>query len=129
MNAEADTCKEHLEQFMRRDLAGWMGLSGQCAEHDVARWLPLREGEGVARLGSDMIEYRFRVTEAGGYAEPVRLMFHDAALCLVRTGLLSTKRTECQRLLHDLGDPPIDSISFSGRASSAMASGCTPPVG
>jgi hypothetical protein len=47
MNAEADTCKERLEQFMRRDLAGWMGLSGQCAEHDVARWLPLREGEGV----------------------------------------------------------------------------------
>jgi hypothetical protein len=95
-----------LEQFIRRDLVGWMGLSGTCAEPDVARWLPLREGEGVVRLGSEMIDYRLRVTEATAFAEPVRLLFRDATLCLVRTGMLSTDRAECERLLRDLGDPP-----------------------
>jgi hypothetical protein len=106
VSAATDVCKGRLEQLLRRELAGWEGLPEGCAEQDVARWLPLRPGEGIAHLGTEMVEYRFRVAEAAGFTEPVRLHFRDGALCLVRTGLWSTDRTECGRLLRDLGDPP-----------------------
>ena len=100
-----DVCKGRLEQFLRRELAGWEGLSEGCAEQDVARWLPLRPSEGIAHLGSEMVEYRFRVAVAVGFTEPLRLHFRNGVLWLVRTGLWSTDRTECRRLLRDLGDP------------------------
>ena len=106
MSATTDACKGRLEQLLRRDLTGWEGLSEGCAEQDIAQWLPLRPGEGLAHLGSDAVEYRFRVAEAHGLIEPVRLYFSDRTLCLARTGLWSTDRIECERVLRDLGDPP-----------------------
>jgi hypothetical protein len=105
VTAPTNVCKDRLEQFLRRELAGWEGLPKKCAEQDVARSLPLRPGEGIAYLGSERVEYRFRVVEAVGFIEPVRLYFREGALCLVRTGLWSTERAECERLLRDLGDP------------------------
>jgi len=101
-----DGRKDRLEQFLRRDLAGWKGLLAGCTEQEIARWLPLRPGEGTARLGTDRVEYRFRSIEAPGFTEPLRLHFRDGTLRLARTGLWSTDRTECERLLKDLGEPP-----------------------
>jgi len=62
--------------------------------------------EGLVRLGSEKVEYRVRLTDADAYPEPVRLMSPDEALCLVRTGLFSADRAECERVLRELGDPP-----------------------
>jgi hypothetical protein len=105
VNATADACRSQLEQLLRRDLTGWEGLSHGCTEQDISQWLPLLPGEGLAHLGSDAVEYRFRVVEAGGLIEPVRLYFSDRTLCLARTGLWSTDRIECERVLQGLGDP------------------------
>ena len=104
MSAATDVCKSRLEQFLRRELADWEGLPDGCAERDVGRWLPLRAGEGIAHLGSEMVEYRFRAAEVAGFPEPVRLHIRAGVLCLVRTGLWSTDHTECTRLLRALGD-------------------------
>lgn len=106
MSPAADLCQGRIEQLLRRELAGWEGLPQACAEQDIARWLPLRSGEGIVHLGSELVQYRFRAVEAAGFTEPVRLHFRDRALCLVRTGLWSTDRAECERLLRDLGAPP-----------------------
>jgi hypothetical protein len=105
VTAPTNVCKDRLDQFLRRELATLEGLPTTCTEQDVARSRPLRPGEGIAYLGSERVEYRFRVVEAVGFIEPVRLYFGGAALCLVRTGLWSTDRAECERLLRDLGDP------------------------
>ena len=102
----ADAHKDRLERFLRRDLKDWEGLEEGCSEEEAERWLPLRPGEGSARLGSENVRYRFRAVDATGFHEPPRLHFRDGELRLVRTGLWSTDRAECQRLLRDLGDPP-----------------------
>jgi len=106
MSTGPDVCRGRLELFLHRELAGWEGLPEGCTEQDVARWLPLRQGEGIAHLGSERVEYRYRMAEVAGFTEPVQLYFRDQILCLVWTGLWSTDRTAGERLLQDLGDPP-----------------------
>ena len=105
MSADLSPCRSRLEQFLRRDLEGWNGLPHGCAEQEISRWLPLREGEGIVHLGVEMIGYRFRVAETVGFGEPVRLYFQDGTLSLVRTGLWSVDRADCDRLLQVLGEP------------------------
>jgi hypothetical protein len=106
MSEAANACKGRLEQFLRRELAGWHGLPEGCVAEDLPSWVKLRSGEGLAHFGSEIVEYRFRVAEAAGFAEPVRLYFRDGVLCLIRTGLWSTDWSVCERLLRELGDPP-----------------------
>jgi hypothetical protein len=139
MSAATEACKDRLEQFLRRNLAGWQGLPADCAELDIAQWLPLRPGEGITHLGSETIEYRFRVAEAPGFTAPPRLHFRDGVLFLVRTGLWSTDRTECTRLLRDLGEPPdrLDLVFGTGLiangewvyAASGLSLGVIPDTG
>lgn len=105
MNALTGVCKHRLEQFLRRDLSEWTGVPEACSEADVVNWLNPRPGEGLTHLGTDVIPYRFRVTEAAGFDEPIRVYFRDGALSLVRTGLWSSDREECDRVLKELGEP------------------------
>lgn len=106
MNPANNPCPQTLAQFLSRDLAGWRGLTEGCSFQDVASCVPLLPGEGVARLGTDIVEYRFRAAETAGFTEPVRLYFQDDLLALVRSGVWSFDRAECARLLRELGDPP-----------------------
>jgi hypothetical protein len=102
----ADPRRSRIEQFLRRDLADWVGLPEGCSEENLERWLSLRPGEGIVQLGTEIVTYRFRVVEAAGFAEPVRLHFREGELRLIRTGLWSKDRRECEQMLRDLGDPP-----------------------
>jgi hypothetical protein len=106
MTEAANACKGRLEQFFRRELAGWHGLPQQCVAEDLPNSVKLRSGEGLAHFGTAIVEYRFRVADTAGFTEPVRLYFGDGALRLIRTGLWSTDRSVCQGLLRELGDPP-----------------------
>jgi hypothetical protein len=105
VSATPSGCRGTLARILRRDLAGWEGLPDGCTERGIARWLPLRAGEGIAHLGSERVEYRFRAAETSGFSETVRLYFRDGTLRLVRTGLWSTEQVECDRVLRELGDP------------------------
>jgi hypothetical protein len=106
MSEAANACKVRLAQFFRRELAGWHGLPQQCVAEDLPDSVTLRSGEGLAHFGTDVVEYRFRVAETASFTEPVQLYFDGGTLCLIRTGLWSTDRSVCQRLLRELGDPP-----------------------
>ena len=106
MSRPTNECQRRLGQFLRKELAGWMGLPVGCTAQAVAGWLPIRPGEGTANLGGDLVAYRFRALEAAGFTEPVRLYFHEGNLALVRSGLWSADRDECARLVKDQGEPP-----------------------
>jgi hypothetical protein len=112
MSTATDVCRIRLERFMRRELADWDGLPQECSERDLEQWLPLRPGEGIVHLGSDIVEYRFRVAaDTVGFPEPVRFHFSGGALSLIRTGIWSFDRAECERLLQHLG-PPSERLSL-----------------
>lgn len=107
MSDATDACRIRVEQFMRRELAQWDGLPNGCFEQEIQRWLQLRPGVGIAHLGSDVVEYRFRaVADAAGFHDPVRFYFLGAELSLIRTGVWSFDRAECERLLQHLGEAP-----------------------
>lgn len=100
-----ERCKGQLARFVRRELAGWTGLPAECTEREIDSWLHFREGEAVARFGSQAVEYRVRVVGAAAYSEPVRFFFRHQTLAFARTGMFSFDAAECGRLLGDLGDP------------------------
>ena len=111
-----EACRAGIESLLRRDLAGWAGLPAGCGEAGVEAWLRLTPGEGVVQLGSERVEYRFRVAPAAGFTEPVRLHFLSSELRLLRTGLWPASRAECERLLGALGEAPDRfDLAFGGR--------------
>jgi hypothetical protein len=105
MTAPINVLRDRLEQFLRREVVEWEGLPAKCTEQDLEVWLSLSSGEGIAHLGTDGVQYRFRTVEAIGFTEPVRLYFRGETLRLVRAGLWSSNRLECERVLRSLGDP------------------------
>lgn len=104
MSVSPQSCQHQLAYILSRDLNAW-GLTDGCTEQSVAQWLPLLAGEGIAHLGTEMVEYRFRVAEAPGFSESLRLYFRHDTLRMVRTGLWSTDRVQTDRMLRNLGDP------------------------
>ncbi len=92
-------------RLLERRLADWSGLGEGCREADLARSLPLREGEGMAHLGSGAEEYRFRVMAPPGFVDAVFLYFRGDVLALVRTDYWSLDAAECAALLEALGEP------------------------
>jgi hypothetical protein len=99
------SCKARLRQFLRNELADWSGLPSNCAETDVVQWVSTHPGEGVAHLGSEAIEYRFRAVQPPEPDAVVRLYFRDAVLHLVRTDYGSADRAVHARLLKSLEEP------------------------
>jgi len=105
VSVTVERCRVPLSRFLSRELSDWRGLPSHCRERDLEALFPLRPGEGATRLGVDLVSYRFRVLEWPGLLEPVHLLFASDILRMLRTGLWSTDRSECDRLLGELGQP------------------------
>ena len=98
-------CEEAISRLLRHCLSDWAGLPQDCPEATLLNALPLSQGIGLARLGVDVIEYRFRAIAAPDFTEPVRLYFLSGMLRLVRTGLWSADPNVSASLLNDFGTP------------------------
>lgn len=112
MSGASTRCEVLLQRFLLRDLADWPGLPSDCAESEVARWLPLLPGAGTAMLGGGVLEYSVRAVAAPDLTEPVRLYFRDGVLRLVRSGLWTADPLACAALLQTLG-PPASYLDFA----------------
>jgi hypothetical protein len=94
-----------VEQFLARELRGWVGLAPDCDADEALDGLTTTAHPAGVRLGTDDVAYETLTLLATGMNEPVTVYVRHGVLALLRTEYWSFDAFECAALLEALGDP------------------------